>query len=104
MVAPMTGQRDVPSPIDLRSMNDARQWAESAMAKRPWRTDFFDTIAHAIPPRQVKVLELGSGPGFLAERLVQNMRIFRMHCSEFLPRHAHSRTKSLGTNRAGAIP
>jgi len=31
---------DVPSPIDLRSMHDAREWAASAMIKRPWREDF----------------------------------------------------------------
>jgi SAM-dependent methyltransferase len=75
MVTPMTDPLDAPSPIDLRSMEDARRWAESAMAKRPWRTEFFDKIAQEIPPRDVNVLELGSGPGFLAERLLQNSTI-----------------------------
>ena len=63
--------RDVPSPIDLRLDSDARQWAASAMVKRPWRTQFFDKIAEHIPPGPVRILDVGSGPGFLAERLLQ---------------------------------
>jgi SAM-dependent methyltransferase len=63
--------RDVPSPIDLRSMTDAREWTESAMVKRPWRTQFFDKILEQIPTGTPRVMELGSGPGFLAERLLQ---------------------------------
>lgn len=39
---------DVPSPIDLRLMSDAREWEETAMAKRPWRSDFFAAFAAAI--------------------------------------------------------
>jgi hypothetical protein len=48
---------DVPSPIDLRSMTDAHEWTESAMGKRPWRTQFFDTISwwHGLPPADVVV-------------------------------------------------
>jgi SAM-dependent methyltransferase len=53
------------------------------MAKRPCRTDFFDTIAQAIPNRHVKVLELGSGPGFLAERLLQDNRIIEYVALDF---------------------
>jgi SAM-dependent methyltransferase len=64
---------DVPSPVDLRVMDDARQWEQSAMVKRPWRTDIFERIVMEarIMPRLVRqVLELGSGPGFLADRLL----------------------------------
>jgi SAM-dependent methyltransferase len=64
---------DVPSPIDLRTMHDARAWADSANLKRPWRTDFFARFEMAIsnaPSRIARILELGSGPGFLAERLL----------------------------------
>jgi hypothetical protein len=60
---------DVPSPIDLRSATDAGEWAAAAMAKRPWRTDFFAAIADAMAASRrgpARVLELGSGPGFLA--------------------------------------
>lgn len=67
---------DVPSPIDLRCMEDARQWAESAMSKRPWRTEFFAAFSTVIGTesdgRACRVLELGSGPGFLAEHLLRS--------------------------------
>ena len=39
---------DVPSPIDLRLMSDAREWEATAMVKRPWRTEFFDCFAAEI--------------------------------------------------------
>jgi SAM-dependent methyltransferase len=67
---------DVPSPIDLRMMSDAREWAANAMIRRPWRADFFARFAAEIVSAAIKVkriLELGSGPGFLAEHLLQAM-------------------------------
>src|SRR5689334_17767201 len=67
---------DVPSPIDLRLMADALEWERTVMAKRPWRTDFFarfgNEIAAAAPPVK-RILELGSGPGFLAQYLLQTL-------------------------------
>lgn len=63
---------EVPSPIDLRRMSDARNWEQSANLKRPWRTDFFDAFSVAIrkhPGDVHRILELGSGPGFLAEHI-----------------------------------
>lgn len=44
------------------------------MSKRPWRIEFFAAFAEAIdalPIRVRRVLELGSGPGFLAEHLLR---------------------------------
>jgi ubiquinone/menaquinone biosynthesis C-methylase UbiE len=64
---------DVPSPIDLRQMRDAREWEETAMSKRPWRTEFFAAFTSVIQSAGVKaprILELGSGPGFLAAHLL----------------------------------
>jgi SAM-dependent methyltransferase len=64
---------DIPSPIDFRNMAEARNWAESAMVKRPWRRDFFETIIRELStqaPRHQSILELGSGPGVLAERVL----------------------------------
>jgi SAM-dependent methyltransferase len=65
---------DVPSPINLRSLQDAREWEQTANTKRPWRTAFFARFADelkepAIPVR--RVLELGSGPGFLSRYLLE---------------------------------
>ena len=62
---------DVPSPIDLRLMEDARPWAETALGKRPVRPEFFDTFARLIGADGARVLELGSGPGFLADHLLR---------------------------------
>jgi SAM-dependent methyltransferase len=61
---------DVPSPIDLRLMADARPWAETALAKRPDRPVFFDAFARLVGRDGARVLELGSGPGFLAGHLL----------------------------------
>ena len=61
---------DVPSPIDLRLMQDARPWAETALARRPVRPEIFDAFAREIGAGPRRVLELGSGPGFLAEHLL----------------------------------
>lgn len=64
---------DIPSPIDLRLMRDAREWEETAMSKRPWRTEFFEAFAseiRSLGPNGQRILELGSGPGFLAEHLL----------------------------------
>ncbi len=53
-------------------MSDAEAWAQTAMAKRPWREEFFARIASEISgnPRR-RVLELGSGPGFLARAILE---------------------------------
>jgi ubiquinone/menaquinone biosynthesis C-methylase UbiE len=67
---------DVPSPIDLRLMRDAQEWEQTVMEKRPWRREFFacmsSEIAAATTP-VTKILELGSGPGFLAQHLLQTL-------------------------------
>ena len=45
------------------------------MAKRPWRAEFFACFAREIAaasPEVQRVLELGSGPGFLAEHLLRS--------------------------------
>jgi SAM-dependent methyltransferase len=67
---------DVPSPIDLRRMSDASAWEVSAMAKRPWRSEVFAAFTSTLTranPRVRRVLELGSGPGFLAEVLLREL-------------------------------
>ena len=64
---------DVPSPIDLRVMADALAWEASATEKRPWRSEFFDAMATALKDCTEPVLELGSGPGFLAEYLLARL-------------------------------
>lgn len=80
--------RDVPSPVDLRSMHDAREWTATAMAKRPWRAEFFAEFTTAIrfssTPVQ-RILELGSGPGFLAQHVLSTMPSIEYFALDFSP-------------------
>jgi len=67
---------DVPSPIDLKKYQDAKQWELTANLKRPWRYDFFDYYAQKIAQgtdAQLHILELGSGPGFLGKYLLERL-------------------------------
>lgn len=63
---------DVPSPIDLQDEHDARTWVAEADARRPWRAEIRDVIAGLVAGN---VLELGAGPGFLAERVLRDGRV-----------------------------
>lgn len=77
---------DVPSPIDLRQMADAREWADEAMVKRPWRTEFFAEFAAQLAAgAALRVLELGSGPGFLAKHLLDALPHIAYTALDFSP-------------------
>lgn len=79
---------DVPSPIDFRRMDDALLWAKESNIKRPFRYDFFDAIATEIRnlnAKDIKVLELGAGPGFLAEYLLSKIPYLSYHLFDFSP-------------------
>lgn len=70
--------QEVASPIDLKDSQEALQWANEANIKRPWRYEFFDLYVNKIKSlnkENIHVLEIGSGPGFLAQHLLQ-------HCPE----------------------
>ena len=52
----------------------AAHWAETADARYPARGAFWDTFTRELAGvfgRPVRILELGSGPGFLAERILR---------------------------------
>jgi SAM-dependent methyltransferase len=71
-----TDDDDVVSPIDLRTMADAREWAATANEKRPSREEFLQCFVaqlQELPVAQLSVLELGSGPGFLAQRILRSI-------------------------------
>jgi cyclopropane fatty-acyl-phospholipid synthase-like methyltransferase len=42
------------------------------MVKRPWREQLFQRIVQELPKGNTTVLELGSGPGFLGERVLKH--------------------------------
>ncbi len=58
---------DIPSPIDLRNLTEARDWAESAMVKRPWRKDFFEAMIHelsTLAPKHQSISNSAQVPAF----------------------------------------
>jgi SAM-dependent methyltransferase len=78
---------DVPSPIDLCDPEDAREWERTAQA-RPGRIQMFQAIATQLGQlraRDLKVLDLGSGPGFLAEFLLDALPNPRLTLLDFSP-------------------
>jgi len=92
--------QDVPSPINLRLMPDARQWAATAMEKRPWRTEFFALFALQIQTTSGpvgRVLELGSGPGFLAEYLLTELPDITYVALDFSPAMHELAAERLGS-------
>ena len=69
---------DVPSPINFQDLHDAEAWIEQTTRNRPWRTEFFSMYVKALNQRfdqPISVLELGSGPGFLAQQILGNCPI-----------------------------
>jgi len=91
---------DVPSPIDLRLMADARPWAETALAKRPARPEFFDAFAHLVGRDGARVLELGSGPGFLADHLLRAWPTLDYVALDFSPAMHQLAAERLGERSA----
>src|SRR5438093_8797727 len=66
-------KQDVPYGNDWDSAAEAAAYGEAADQARPWRSKIRDHIAARVAtlaPR-ARVLELGSGPGFLAHRVLQ---------------------------------
>jgi SAM-dependent methyltransferase len=66
-------ERDVPYGDDWDSATNVAAWAEAADQKRPWRSQIRDHIADRIAelPQNTRVLDLGSGPGVLAQRVFE---------------------------------
>jgi ubiquinone/menaquinone biosynthesis C-methylase UbiE len=63
---------DVPYGNDWDSEQDVAAWASEADLKRPWREQIRELIARRVATlsQGARILELGSGPGFLARRVL----------------------------------
>ena len=91
-------QADVPSPINFLQLSDAQEWERTAM-DRPFRLDMFQSISDALATHDSqKVLELGSGPGFLAKYLLTSMPQASMTLLDF-----SSAMHSLAKKRLGKL-
>ena len=76
---------DIPSPIDFRDPGAARDWARAAQS-RPGRESVFHAFAtelRGLDTNEPHVLELGSGPGFLAEYLLHAIPDIRLTLLDF---------------------
>ncbi len=79
-----------------------RQWAESADERRPARRPMFRHIAEIvarIPGAQPRMVELGCGPGTLAETLLERMPLLRYDGFDLSPimlELAHERVDRFG--------
>lgn len=72
------GNDDIPTPIDFHDLAQARAWVEDTRQRRPWRPAFFDAFAAALNTHFAQpftVLELGSGPGELAEQILNQCAV-----------------------------
>jgi cyclopropane fatty-acyl-phospholipid synthase-like methyltransferase len=79
-------EEDVPSPIDFHELAQAREWEAQTIAKRPWRPRFFAAFVIALNShfdREFSVLELGSGPGHLAEQILCSCKVARYVALDF---------------------
>lgn len=70
----MIDDEDVPIRVDHRDPATARAWLEDTRLRKPWRRNFRAAFCAALSPRrQLRILELGSGPGELAREIL-------LHC------------------------
>lgn len=80
--------KDVPSDHDFFDPAYVKQWSDSIVRYRPERQQLFKVFAAEaarINKTALSVFELGCGPGFLAEALLQNCKIERYTLVDFSP-------------------
>lgn len=78
-------EADVPSPIDLCDPRDAREWERTAQERRG-RSEIFQAFGRelvGVGKSDLAVLELGSGPGFLAAYLLDVLPTVRLTLLDF---------------------
>lgn len=89
-------EQDLPSPINWQSPHDVAEWERTAQ-NRPGRAEMFELFGHelrALGNTNATVLELGSGPGFLAAFLLDALPTLRLTLVDFsAPMHDLARAR-----------
>ncbi len=64
---------DVPPGVDFLDTEQVRDWVSACEVDKPWRDPMRRRFADLVGdlPRGARVLELGSGPGYLAESVLE---------------------------------
>ena len=85
----MTGdddEQDVPIRVDFRDPATARTWIEDTRIKRPYRPRFFAAFCAALASRpELRILELGSGPGQLSREILLDCDVHTYVALDFSP-------------------
>ena len=81
-------------PHDYFNESYVRDWAGVANSRRPFRAEFFDAFAVEVAAlSEPRVLDLGSGPGFLAETILTRCAVASYHLFDFSP-HMHDLSRA----------
>ena len=73
-------------PHDYFNESYVRDWAGVANSRRPFRAEFFNAFAIEVATlSEPRVLDLGSGPGFLAETILTRCSVASYHLFDFSP-------------------
>lgn len=85
----ITGLKRMPrftGPHDFFDQEYVDYWAEIANSKRPHRAQFFDAfVAELTRLGEPNVLDIGAGPGFLAEQVLARCAVSSYHLLDFSP-------------------
>jgi len=88
---------DTRSPIDWEQPDEVRGWMEETARMRPYRPLFFQAFAVQVDEYLLpagRILELGSGPGMLAEVILANELVMSYSLLDFsAPMHALARER-----------
>ena len=73
-------------PHDFFDREYVEHWAEEANSRRPHRAKFFDAFAAELSRMdEPNVLDIGAGPGFLAEQVLARCAVSSYHLLDFSP-------------------
>jgi len=79
-------EQDVPLRVDFRDPATAQTWVEHTRIKRPHRPRFFAAFCSALAAKpNLRILELGSGPGQLAREILSHCDVASYVALDFSP-------------------